>query len=87
MVESPQCWKERKGDPLKYEMCFPDPEDMKIKIVLRAASKGVSTVFIGYDSAHSRSFLKLKELLSAEKHVSYNYIHKYISYGFELCWT
>ena len=53
-------------------MCFPDPEDMKVKIVLRAASKGVNTVFIGYDSAHARPFLKLKELLAAEKHVSCN---------------
>lgn len=71
LVESPQCWKERNGGPLKYEMCFPEPEDMKVKIVLRAASKGVNTVFIGYDSAHTRPFLKLKELLAEEKHVSY----------------
>ena len=71
LVESPQCWKERNGGPLKYEMCFPDPKDMKVKTVLRAASKGVNTVFIGYDSAHTRPFLKLKELLAAEKHVSY----------------
>ena len=73
LVESPRYWKERNGGPLKYEMCFPDPEDMKVKIVLRAASKGVNTVFIGYDSAHTRPFLKLKELLTAEKHVSYTH--------------
>ena len=65
--------------PLKYEMCFPDPEDMKVKIVLRAASKGVNTVFIGYDSAHARPFLKLKELLAAEKHVSCNIQYIYTS--------
>ena len=46
-----------KRGPLKYEMCFPDPEDMKVKIALWAASKGVNTVFIGYDSAHTRPFL------------------------------
>ena len=79
LVESPQCWKERNGAPLKYEMCFPDPEDMKVKIVLRAASKGVNTVFIGYDSAHARPFLKLKELLAAEKHVSCNIQYIYTS--------
>ena len=74
-----ECWKERNGSPLKYEMCFPDPEDMKVKIVLRAASKGVNTVFIGYDSAHARPFLKLKELLAAEKHVSCNIQYIYTS--------
>ena len=71
LVESPQCWKQKNGGPLKYEMCFPDPEKMKVKTVPRAASKGVNTVLIGYASAHTRPFLKLKELLAAEEHVSY----------------
>ena len=70
-------------------MCFPDPEDMKVKIILRAASTGVNTVFIGYDSAHARPFLKLIELLAAEKHVSCNiqYIIIYIMCGLKLCWV
>ena len=45
LVEFPQCWKQRNGGPLKYEMCFTDPEKMKVKIALWAASKAVNTVF------------------------------------------